>query len=219
METTDTLHKYLLTWCSTTICHQLYCWEGLFTAPFHNNGSYSIVACVLVAAVMSLPSCCLAMSVHSDLTISVFGHHVIVFWYDLNYIQLCMWLWAEGNTLLHFLIFAGMSWIFFNLLQLTSCQSYERALKSVCAADYGWLYWQHASHVSSEKYDYFESLYQEKNTYLKIGCNCFHISFPWYSLKWWSIIQVLNGGRWAVFIIHKPIKKFWDGFYILLMWY
>jgi hypothetical protein len=27
----------------------LYCWEVLFTAPLHSNGSYSIVACVFVA--------------------------------------------------------------------------------------------------------------------------------------------------------------------------
>jgi hypothetical protein len=27
----------------------LYCWEGVFTAPLHSNGSYSIVACVFVA--------------------------------------------------------------------------------------------------------------------------------------------------------------------------
>jgi hypothetical protein len=37
----------------------LSCWEGVFTAPMHSNGSYSIVACVLAAAGMfteSLPS-------------------------------------------------------------------------------------------------------------------------------------------------------------------
>jgi hypothetical protein len=34
----------------------LYCFEGLFSTPLHSNGSYSIVACVFVAAEMCLPS-------------------------------------------------------------------------------------------------------------------------------------------------------------------
>jgi hypothetical protein len=37
----------------------LCCWEGVITAPLHRNGSYSIVACVFVAAEMCFPSCCL----------------------------------------------------------------------------------------------------------------------------------------------------------------
>jgi hypothetical protein len=32
----------------------LYCWEGVFTASLHSTGSYSIVACVFVAAGMCL---------------------------------------------------------------------------------------------------------------------------------------------------------------------
>jgi hypothetical protein len=56
----------------------LYCWEGVFTAPMHSNGSYSIVSCVFVAAVMCLMSCCLAMNVYSDFTIPVFWHHVTI---------------------------------------------------------------------------------------------------------------------------------------------
>jgi hypothetical protein len=41
-----------------------YCWKGVFTAPLHSNGSYSIVACVLVAAEIYLPSRCLAMNAY-----------------------------------------------------------------------------------------------------------------------------------------------------------
>jgi hypothetical protein len=55
-----------------------YCWEGAFTAPLHNNGSYSIVACVFVVAVMCLPSRCLAMNVYSDFAIPAFGRHVTI---------------------------------------------------------------------------------------------------------------------------------------------
>jgi hypothetical protein len=44
----------------------LYFLEDVFTAPFHSNGSYSIVACVFVAAGMCLPGHCLAMNIYSD---------------------------------------------------------------------------------------------------------------------------------------------------------
>jgi hypothetical protein len=54
----------------------LYCWKGVFTAPLHNNGSYSIVACAFVAAGMCLPSRCLAMNVCSDFTIPALRRHV-----------------------------------------------------------------------------------------------------------------------------------------------
>jgi hypothetical protein len=54
----------------------LYCWEGLFTEPLHSNGSYSIVACVFVAAGMRLPSRFLAMNFCSDFAIPAFGSHV-----------------------------------------------------------------------------------------------------------------------------------------------
>jgi hypothetical protein len=46
----------------------IYCCEGVFTAPLHNNGSYSIV-CVFVAAGTCLPTRCLAMNVYPDSTI------------------------------------------------------------------------------------------------------------------------------------------------------
>jgi hypothetical protein len=41
----------------------LYCCEGMFRAPLHSNGSYSIVACVFVAARMFLPCRCLAIDI------------------------------------------------------------------------------------------------------------------------------------------------------------
>jgi hypothetical protein len=49
-----------------------------YTAPLHNNGIYSIVACVFVAAGMCLPSRCLAMKVYSDFAIPAFGRHVTI---------------------------------------------------------------------------------------------------------------------------------------------
>jgi hypothetical protein len=51
----------------------LYCLEGLFTAPLHSNGSYSIVAYVFVAAGMCLPNRCLAMNGYTDFTFLAFG--------------------------------------------------------------------------------------------------------------------------------------------------
>jgi hypothetical protein len=56
----------------------LYCWEGVFTAPLHRNGSCSIVACVFVPTGMCISSRCLAMNVHSDFTISAFERHVTI---------------------------------------------------------------------------------------------------------------------------------------------
>jgi hypothetical protein len=67
----------------TTILHgpqreQPLCWEGVFTSPFHSNGSCSIVACVFAAAGMCLPSRWVAMDVSSDFTIPDFGRHVTI---------------------------------------------------------------------------------------------------------------------------------------------
>jgi hypothetical protein len=59
----------------------LYCWEGVFTTPFYNNGSYSIVVCVFFAAKMCLPNRCLAMNVYSDFTTPAFGRHVTIFFF------------------------------------------------------------------------------------------------------------------------------------------
>jgi hypothetical protein len=50
----------------------------VFTSPLHKNGSYSIVACVFVAAVIYLPRSCLAMDVSSDFIIPAFGRHVTI---------------------------------------------------------------------------------------------------------------------------------------------
>jgi hypothetical protein len=63
---------------TTQKTQSLYCWEGLFTAPLHSNGSYLIVACVFVAAGMCLPSRFLAMPIYSDFTISAFRRHVTI---------------------------------------------------------------------------------------------------------------------------------------------
>jgi hypothetical protein len=59
----------------------LYCWESVFTAPLHSNGSYSIVACVFVEGGMCLPSHCLALNVYSDFIIPAFGCHVTIYVY------------------------------------------------------------------------------------------------------------------------------------------
>jgi hypothetical protein len=56
----------------------IYCWGGVFTAPLHSNGSYSIFACVFVAKGMCLPSRCLAMKVYSDFTIPAFERNVTI---------------------------------------------------------------------------------------------------------------------------------------------
>jgi hypothetical protein len=63
---------------TTQITQPLYSWEGVFTAPLHSNGSYSVVACVFVASKMCLPSCWLAMNVYSDFIIQAFGRHVTI---------------------------------------------------------------------------------------------------------------------------------------------
>jgi hypothetical protein len=56
----------------------IYCSEGVFTAPLHSNGSYSIVAFVFIAAGMCLPSRCLAMNVYFAFAILAFGRHVTI---------------------------------------------------------------------------------------------------------------------------------------------
>jgi hypothetical protein len=62
----------------------LYCCEGVFTAPLHSNGSYTIVAHVFVAAGMCLPSHCLAKNVYSDFTIPAFERHVTILIYNIH---------------------------------------------------------------------------------------------------------------------------------------
>jgi hypothetical protein len=56
----------------------LYCWEDVYTAQLHSNGSYSIFSWVFVAAGICLPRRCLAIYVYSDLTIPAFGRHVTI---------------------------------------------------------------------------------------------------------------------------------------------
>jgi hypothetical protein len=51
----------------------LYCWKGLFTTELHSSGSYSIVACVFVAAGICLPSRCLAINVYFDFVLRLSG--------------------------------------------------------------------------------------------------------------------------------------------------
>jgi hypothetical protein len=58
--------------------HSLYCWEGMFAAPLHNDGSYWSIVCVFLATGMCLLSLCLAMNVYSDLAIPAFGRRVTI---------------------------------------------------------------------------------------------------------------------------------------------
>jgi hypothetical protein len=56
--------------------------KGVFTAPLHGNGIYSIIACVFFAVGMCVPSRCLRMDVSSDITLPHFGRRVTLrFWY------------------------------------------------------------------------------------------------------------------------------------------
>jgi hypothetical protein len=56
-----------------------YYWKGVFTAPLHSNGSYSIFACIFVPAGMCLPSRCLGMNIYSDFIIPAFWRHVTIY--------------------------------------------------------------------------------------------------------------------------------------------
>jgi hypothetical protein len=73
------LYKYFAG--TTQKTQPLYCWEGVFITPLNTNGSYSIFACVFVAAGMCLPSRCIAMNVYSDFTIPAFDSHVTIWKY------------------------------------------------------------------------------------------------------------------------------------------
>jgi hypothetical protein len=63
----------------------LCCLEGVFTALLNSNGSYSIVACIFIAAGMCLPSRCLTTNVSSDFTIPAFGRHVTICIFPIIY--------------------------------------------------------------------------------------------------------------------------------------
>jgi hypothetical protein len=72
-----TLLHYYFAW-TTQKTQRLYWCKGVFTAPLHNNGSFSIFACVFVAAGICLPSRCLTTNVYSNFTILAFGRHVTI---------------------------------------------------------------------------------------------------------------------------------------------
>jgi hypothetical protein len=84
---------------TTQKTQRIYCWEGVFTAPLYNNGSYLIVACVFVAAGMCLPSRCLAMNVYSDFIIPAFKRRVTM--YILVYIYTHIYLSINPFTRTH----------------------------------------------------------------------------------------------------------------------
>jgi hypothetical protein len=56
----------------------LYCCDGVFTAPLHDNGSYSIAARLFVLVGMCLLSSCLAVVVSYDFTIPAFRRHATI---------------------------------------------------------------------------------------------------------------------------------------------
>jgi hypothetical protein len=60
----------------------------MFTAPLHNNGSFSIFACVFVATGLCLPSRRLAVNVYFNFAIAAFGRHVTVHTYIYIYIHM-----------------------------------------------------------------------------------------------------------------------------------
>jgi hypothetical protein len=62
----------------------LYCWEGVFTASLHSNGSYLIVACIFLVAGTCLRSRCLAINIYSDFTIPAFERHVTIYYSNLS---------------------------------------------------------------------------------------------------------------------------------------
>jgi hypothetical protein len=61
----------------------LYCWEGVFRASLPSNGSYSIVACVFVAAGICLSSRYLVIDVYSEFAIPPFERHVAILFLNL----------------------------------------------------------------------------------------------------------------------------------------
>jgi hypothetical protein len=82
LETQLALLNWTLTYNHFAISKQktqpLCCLGDVFIAPLHNNGSYSIVTCVFVAARMCLPSRCLSMDIYSNFTLPVFGRYITI---------------------------------------------------------------------------------------------------------------------------------------------
>jgi hypothetical protein len=73
---------------ATQKTQDFYCYEGVFTAPLHSNGSYSIAASVFVVAGMCLSSRCLVMYIYSNFAIPAFGRHVTI----------CFFSWESHET-------------------------------------------------------------------------------------------------------------------------
>jgi hypothetical protein len=87
-------------------------WEGGFTAPSHSNESYSIVACVFVAARMCLPSHCLTMNVYPDFVIPTFGRRVTILLTRL------MSEYTKINYTYYFAVSIGRKWMMNCLLEV-----------------------------------------------------------------------------------------------------
>jgi hypothetical protein len=93
---TSSLSFYNSSARNTQRTQRLHSWEGMFTAPLHGNGSYSIVARVFVAAWMCLPSRFLAVNFCSDFTIPAFGRHVTT---CFNFTYTCACRKCVGNRM------------------------------------------------------------------------------------------------------------------------
>jgi hypothetical protein len=87
----------------------LYCWEGVLTAPLHNNGSYPIVACVFVVSGMYLPSRCLVMNVYSHFTIPAFGRHVTIYRIATRKFKITTTCWRQKHDFIMDFIYRNMT--------------------------------------------------------------------------------------------------------------
>jgi hypothetical protein len=121
----------------------LSCWEVLFRAPLHSNGSYSTVPCIFTAAGMCLRSRCLAIKVYFDFAIPAFGRHVTVFkLYSLGFIpgKLCCF-WSGCSAFFVLFTFSVISvWRFFlSPLYIYVCpHSHEMLLSEILRFLYLW---------------------------------------------------------------------------------
>jgi hypothetical protein len=110
----------------------LYCWEGVFIAPLHSNGGYSIVACVFVAAGMCLPSRYLVMNIYSDFTVPAFGRSVTIYRVSWCGPDLCVsgygLCWALVNTVMNLQV--PFKAVYFIIVWAISCFSRGTLLHS-----------------------------------------------------------------------------------------